>query len=545
MDKIVLFLKMFRFFTFRQIFSVVTVALILPALYPQAIKDKKQGRTKIELIHADSDLIDKDLVTGKDIHRFIGKVNFRHIDVLMWCDSAHFSLENNQLTAFSKVHIAQGDTLNLYGDHLFYDGKTQMAFVNNNVELIDKETHLFTDAIDYDTRNKVARYNTGGRITNAENTLTSKIGIYYVSDNLFHFKDSVKIVNPKYVMTADTMDYNTKTETSFFTGPTTLKGDSLNLYCEKGWYDTKHDITSIWKNAMIDNMKQVMHGDSLFYNDSTGYGEGFRNVLIQDTTRNVAMEGNYAWYYKRPEKFLLTDSAVFIQVSKADSLFLHGDTIKAVIVADTTPNGYRLMRAYHNVRIFSKSMQSKCDSLSYSFRDSVIRFYRAPVMWSESNQLTADSMALLTKNRQAYRLELYNGAFVADQVDSIRFNQIKGRTLTGYFRDNELYRILVKGNGESIYYLVDGDVITGVNQSKCSNIQGDVENGKISVITDLVNDEGYIDPPDLTDPKKSRLEGFIWLDALRPKKREDIFKIIIEVPPPVKPGAAAGRPNTK
>ena len=44
---------------------------------------------------------------------------------------------------------------------------------------------------------------------------------------MFHFKDSVKIVNPDYVMTADTMDYNTETETAFFTGPSELKGDSL------------------------------------------------------------------------------------------------------------------------------------------------------------------------------------------------------------------------------------------------------------------------------------------------------------------------------
>ena len=121
--------------------------------------------------------------------------------------------------------------------------------------------------IDYDVKNRIARYNHNGRITNADNTLTSIIGVYYVSENLFHFKDSVKIVNPDYVMTADTMDYNTETETAFFTGPSELNGDSIYLYCEKGWYDTKNDITRIWKNAVIDNRKQIIHGDSIFFND--------------------------------------------------------------------------------------------------------------------------------------------------------------------------------------------------------------------------------------------------------------------------------------
>ena len=66
-------------------------------------------------------------------------------------------------------------------------------------------------------------------------------------------------MNPDYVMTADTMDYNTTSEIAYFTGPTKLVGDSLNLYCEKGWYDTKKEITSVWKHAVIDNFKQIVH----------------------------------------------------------------------------------------------------------------------------------------------------------------------------------------------------------------------------------------------------------------------------------------------
>ena len=500
------------------------VLLIAPLILSQQTQTKKTGKKKIELIYADDDYIMKDPVTGNDMHRFIGKVHLKHNEIVMWCDSAHYSPDVNQVTAFSRIHIEQGDTLDLFGDYLFYDGKEEMAFVRDNVELIDKETHLYTDAIKYDVKARIATYNNRGRITNADNTLTSITGVYYVSDNLFHFKDSVKIVNPDYVMTADTMDYNTKTETSFFTGPTKLIGDSLNLYCEKGWYDTKNKVTSIWKNAEIDNMQQLVHGDSLFYNDSTGYGEGFGNVVIEDSTNNLIIKGNYAWYFKLPEQFLVTDMAEFIQVSSNDSLFLHADTISAVTIADSASIGYRLMKAFHGCRIYSDGIQAKCDSLAYSFRDSVIRLYTKPVIWSEDNQLTSDSMAVFTKNRQTERLELYNAAFVSSEVDTSRYNQIKGRSLTGYFRDNELYKIDIKGNGESLYYLLDGEDIAGINQSKCANIEALVENGKISVITDFGSPEGYIDPPDLLIRRQVRLEGFSWLDNLRPKNRFDIFK---------------------
>jgi lipopolysaccharide export system protein LptA len=509
----------FRHFIYAALFLFIT-----PVILSQNTQNNNSRKKKIELLYADVDNMVQDLVTGKYIHHFVGKVRLKHNDITMSCDSAHFSPDNNQVTAFGRIHIEQGDTLDLYGNYLFYDGKSELANVRDNVELVDKETHLYTDAIDYDVKNRIARYNNKGRITNAENTLTSIKGVYYVSQNLFHFKDSVKIVNPDYVMTADTMDYNTQTETSFFTGPTKVVGDSIKLYCEKGWYDTRHDVTSIWKNAVIDNRQQIIHGDSLYFDDRTGYGESFRNVVIEDTTNKMVIKGDYAWYYKQPEQFLVTDKAVFIQVSKSDSLFLHADTISAVTIFDSTAIGYRLMKAFHGCRIFSKGLQAKCDSLSYSFQDSVIRFYTLPVIWSEENQLTADSMALFTKNRKAERLELFSTAFVTSEIDTARYNQIKGRSLTGFFKNNELNKIDIRGNGESVYYLLDGNDIAGVEQTKSARIEILFDKGKISDIFQYQNPEGFIDPPVITKTTEVRLPGFSWLDKLRPKQMSDIFK---------------------
>ena len=523
MVEIKFFRSILNLFSVRHIIYVVIFLLFSPDLKTQITQIKKPERKKIELIYADDQIITRDPQTGKDIHHLLGNVHLKHNEITMLCDSAYFSPDKNQVTAFSKIHIEQGDTLDLFGDYLFYDGKSEIALVTGNVELVDKETHLFTDAIDYDVRNKIARYNNHGRITNAENTLTSLIGIYFVSENFFHFKDSVKIVNPDYVMTADTMDYNTKTEIAFFTGPTELNGDSLYLYSEKGWYDTKNDVTRIWKNAVINNREQIIHGDSLFFDNITGYGQSFGNVVIEDTTKNLIVQGNYAWYYKHPEKFMVTDKAVFIQVSKGDSLYLHADTISAITLSDTSAKSYRLMKAYYGCRIFSKNLQAKCDSLAYSFQDSVIRFYQSPVIWSKENQLTSDSMAIFNKNRQTDRLELYNSAFVTNKIDTVRFNQIKGRSLTGYFKNNELYKIDIIGNGEMVYYLLDGEDIAGVNTSKCANIEIFVEKGKITEVSDYGNPEGFIDPPELVNPVPVRLKGFNWFDSLRPKKKADIF----------------------
>lgn len=512
-----------KYFYWYQIFVPVLILFTL-LLQSQDIPGKKTGKKRVDIINADTMFIERDKQTGKDWYRLITNVILRHNEIIMKCDSAHYFPEKIQVVAFSRIKIEQGDTLDILGDHLLYDGIAEIAVMTGKVELVNKETHLFTNSVKYDVKNEIALYPDSGRIINGDNKLTSKIGTYYVSQNLFHFKDSVKIVNPDYTMIADTMDYNTETETAFFTGPSEMTGDSIYLYCERGWYDTKNNITRIWKNAVIDNRQQIIKGDSLFYDDNSGYGQSFDNVSIADTNNHIIVKGNYAWYHKNPERFQVTDSAMFIQISDKDSLFLHADTINAFTVSDTAGFSFRLLRAYYGCRIFSKDLQAKCDSLSYSFQDSVIRLYDEPVLWSEENQLTADSMAIFTKNRQADRMELYNSAFVCSQVDEKRFNQIKGRSLTGYFRDNELFKIDISGNGESIYFLVDGEQIIGVNTAKCATIEIGIEDGKIRDIIQRQSPEGVIDPPLMTGQDKIHLVGFSWLDDIRPKKILDIFK---------------------
>lgn len=484
--------------------------------------NSNQTRKKIELLYCNELVIDKQV--SKDLYRLLGNVGLKHNDILMTCDSAHWYRDSDQVKAFSRVKINQGDTLTISGDYLFYDGNLEKAFISGNVELIDKETKLYTSVVNYDVKTKIADYPFKGKIINGENTLTSRIGIYYASEKKFHFNDSVLIVNPDYTMRADSLEYNTESGIAFFISPTVLEGDSLYIYCEKGWYDTKNDLTSVWQNPVINNRKQIVRGDSLFYNNNSGFGQAFKNISITDTANNVILAGNYAWYYKEPERFMMTDSALFIQVSNNDSLFLHADTIRSVILAAAgDSSSWRIMKAYYGCRVFSYDIQARCDSLSYSFRDSVIRLYYSPILWSKENQLTADSMAIFTKNRKAESMELYNSAFVVSQVDSLRFNQMKGRKLTGYFIDNKLQRIIIEGNAETIYFLADKNELMGINYAKCSSIEILFEDGKISEIIEYQNPDGKLDPPDKSPPESYRLPGFIWHDMLRPKKKSDVF----------------------
>src|SRR5512133_861876 len=111
----------------RHIFYVMVLLFIPVLLLSQNKNVPASGKRKIELLHADLNVVNAKM--GKDLSRFLGNVQFRHNDILMSCDSAYFYEKLNQLKAYSNVHVEQGDTLDMFGDYLFYDGTEEKALV--------------------------------------------------------------------------------------------------------------------------------------------------------------------------------------------------------------------------------------------------------------------------------------------------------------------------------------------------------------------------------------------------------------------------------
>ena len=483
-------------------------------LNPVAGQDIKQIDINADFIEFDSEL-------GSGAKRLLGNVRFTHDDVYMTCDSAWYFSEENMVQSYSNVHLWQGDTLNLYGDYLKYSGNTRMANVRRNVILIDNENRLTTEYIDHDFGNNLAYYLGGGTIVNGNNTLESKQGYYYTKQKLFFFKDSVVVINPDYTMYSDTLKYNTLTEVSYFLGPTDIISEENFIYCENGWYDTRNNISQFNKNAFLQSEDKILKGDSIYYERETGIGKAFFNVELIDTSQNLNLLGNIAVYHEKSEYAMITDSALMIQVDKGDSLFIHADTLLSI--QDTVPER-RLIKAFYHVKIFREDLQGKCDSLVYSDIDSAFRFFGEPVLWSEENQLTAEFIELYTKNQQPDRLEMINSAFIISMEDSTKYNQIKGRNMTGYIRESALQRIDVDGNSQTIYFARDGEDYIGANKAESSNLKIFFKENKIQRILFMPNTDGTFYPLEKFPPSDARLENFRWFGEFRPKNKEDVFR---------------------
>jgi len=472
---------------------------------------------KIEFV-ARSVEFDKNL--GNNAKRLTGDVVFTHADAVMHCDSAYFYSEINLVEAYSNIHIIESDTLHLYGDYLKYNGNNKKAEIRENVKLVDRGTVLTTEFLDFDLENNVGYYFNGGHIVNGDNVLESDKGFYYSRQEMFHFRDSVTIVNPDYLIDADTMKYNTMSKIAYFFGPTHIISDENIIYCENGWYDTEMDISRFSKNAVMYSEDQILRADSLYYNRNTGLGQAFDEVSLNDTVQNILLLGNFGEYNQKTSMALMTDSAVFARVTNNDTLFVHADTLRSI--PDTIPDN-KIVKAYYKVKIFSKDIQGKCDSMTYVSADSVTYLTGEPVLWSRENQLTAELIELHTANDQMDYIFMQNSAFVISKEDTLKFNQIKGRSMTGYFSDNSLSKIDVNGNGQTIYFPKDGDEVLGVNKAESSNLIIHVKENDVKRIVFLTKPNAVLYPLKEVAENELILKDFVWLEQFRPFKKQDIF----------------------
>lgn len=495
---------------------VFSTLLVFQCLSSQDVYS--QARTPIDF-EAENMRFDRNL--APDARRLIGNVQFMHRGTTMRSDSAHLFADQNRLIAFRNIFIKVNDTVSLYGDHLVYDGNTRIANLTGNVRLTDPQMVLTTNHMVYDLNRNTANFTGGGQIVNASNTLTSKWGFYFVNDKIFLFRDSVHLKNPDYEMHSDTLRYNTLTEVAYFYGPTTITSEENIIRCYNGWYDTRREIAHFGKDAVLEGPNQSITGDSLFYDRQLGFGRAVGNILITDTERNSFITGHLAKHFEKEGLSIVTQQAVLTVVSEGDSLFLHADTLRSINLEDQQR---QFVFAYNNARFYRNDLQGLADSIAYNFQDSTIYLYHNPILWSGVHQLTAQRMEILTSDEAIVRANLFDAAFIASQVGDVGFNQIKGRNLTGYFKDNVIHRIDVQGNAETLYFVEEDDgSIMGMNKALAQRIILWVDDGEISGIRFIESPEASLIPmEELTDEDRYLL-NFHWHDDVRPRSKQDIF----------------------
>lgn len=504
----------------------------------------------LEFLKADRNNIKK--IDSNQFISYAGNVKIKQGKTLFYADSAVVNPVTNIFEAFGNIHINDADSVHTYAQYLKYLAKEKQAFLKKRVRLTDGKSTLTTDELEYDVTVKIGTYLKGGKVVNEKTTLTSTEGYYYGDTRDIIFKRKVRLVNPDYKIDTDTLQYNTDTEITTFTSPTTIRNDKkLVIKTRSGYYDLKNKRAELYKRPVIDDSTYTMTADDMALDSISGLSEFRGNAVYRgkDSTKGFDMIANNIKTNNKKNSLLATQSPLLLLKQDRDSIYIAADTfysaklsdllkiknvprvrdsIDFTFLADSTKEDStdKYFEAYYNVKIFSDSMQSVGDSLFYALKDSVFRLFKSPVVWAQANQVTGDTIYMYLKNSKPERLYVFKNAMALSQVDStIYFNQVKGNTINAYFdTTGQIQFLRSKGNSENVYYATDeGGHFIGVNRNSSDVVEIRFADGKAKRVLLINGVDGTMYPMRQVNHEDLKLRNFKWLDNLRPKSRYDIL----------------------
>jgi lipopolysaccharide export system protein LptA len=459
-------------------------------------------------------------IFSKDDER---QVQFEHQGADLWCDIAIFYTEENRLKAIGNIRLQQGDSIEMNSGKMDYDGNTKLAKAWESVDLTNGQMTLTTDTLYFDREKQLAYYNSGGKVVDSANVLTSKVGTYFMTPKKYQFQRNVHIDNPEYIIDSEQLDYYTTSKNAYMYGPSTITGEEYKIYCERGFYDTKIERGYGIKNTRIDYDNKIIEGDSLYFDKVSEFASATNNIKITDTINNGVIKAHYAEVYKALDSVFATKRAVSISLVENDSLYMHGDTLMV-----TGKPEKRILRAFRNAKFYKTDLSGKCDSIHFDESTGITQLIKDPIMWNVDNQITGDSIHLISdmETEKLDSLKVIENAFIIslDTISGTGYNQAKGKNLYGKFIENELKIIDLVANTEVIYYMYnDDEELIGIDKTICSKIRLIMANNDIEDITFFVNPDGDIFPEKDLPVESRKLKGFVWRGDERIMSKDEIF----------------------
>jgi lipopolysaccharide export system protein LptA len=515
-----------------RLFGILTLLVSCNILFAQQVPDS--GKSSVHVIH--SEYMRFERKDGKEIQYLSKDIAVLHKKTYLFCDSA--VIDGQYVLAMGHVRIVEGDSLQIFGDTLYYDGRLLQSSFKNNVVLIHRDRQLFTQELQYDLKKRIASYLTGGLLNSNTTRLRSQRGYYHAKEERAYFKDSVNVLLDQGMnLQADSLIFDARSDQVLFTGPTRILQDEMNMYTEEGYHDIsgnrsfftgnpnyrkKDQLANARKIISLNQEDQVILTGDAWIRDSVQEARG--DSLVIDNKKDLVYIFGNGWYrdrerslrgerlrYNRQTKSLEVEGRTEVsegtQLISADRIVYSGDE--------------DLGRAYGQValRDTQSGLMIRCDSFFYNKKTKTLipigkHKYIATPVDQDTLYLTADSLISTRKTTEMdsftvmsafYRVRIWSRRFQA-VCDSLYFDgrdsvfrlhrdpvmwsdstQFTGDTILVYLRNKAMDQIHLQDRA-----FVLAESTTGLNnQMKGRYIQSQFEKSRARYLDVLGNAESH------------------------------------------------------
>ncbi|MEZ4774310.1 MAG: OstA-like protein [Bacteroidia bacterium] len=487
--------------------------------------------------------------TESKISEVYRKIKLTNQDVVLTTDRLTYFRNEDYGFYREGGKMVDGDNV-LTSIHGYYYPRKDMAYFRDSVKLVNPDYVLTTDTLGYDTENKISYFLTKTFITSKDGEIETENGNYDTDRGIVNLYSRSIVRDSSYLLVADTLTYFDKRDMGFARGNVLVFQDDSSLQIRGGLaeFNRKTDESWVTREAvaihLFDDDTLYMMADTLFSIKQKKLIRKRYDAPVRPDTLSQIMPDSAS-----NRDMIRSSDSVAADSLAADSVVSDTITARAVFVdtlemdevrnmvgpMQTNDELYevdtveiRLFKAYNNVRFFMNNMQGRADSMVYFYDDSVMYLYHDPVLWSDENQLTGDTIIIWMKNEKADSMWVGKDGFLASREDTVGYNQVKGKEMRAKFKDNELYRMHIIGNSESIYFAKNEDDTThiyyeGMNKALAQEMVMYFRDNEVKRIVFLSQPEGTYSPFFKVIFEANALDGLKWRITERPEK-PSIFK---------------------
>jgi len=473
--------------------------------------------------------------TTSKIAFFYGPTNIYGKDDTLYTENGQYNTVNDQ-ARFGKNNLYTQGNKSLKGDSLFYDRRQGFGRAIGNIIFIDAAENI-TFRGDIGLYNKedesiLATRNAYVIIT-TESDSAKVDSIYMAADTLFS-----KMVLDKQIKPFRKEELKSDRDLKAEDAIVQKKTDGEPKVTGVGEKDAPLEKSPLTRKERRRAKNQPVVNDSVTVKPVEEVLVAPDLTAVEETrSDSVQIKQPADSVVKKISKRAAKKAVTSAQAPKAKAL-------KDSLPADTAKT--RIVMAYHHAKIYKSDLQARADSMFFSYGDSTVRCYVKPMIWTQGSQLSGDTVYLQLKNKKLDNMLLQHNSFIVntEEGDSTHFNQVKGKVITGFFNDGKLDRMFVDGNAESIYYVKEDSVYSGMNRMLSSRIKVLFKDDKLKDIISILKPEGSYYPIDEIPADEDILKGFIWKPKERPQSKEEIIPSLA-AKKPAQPKAPIKKPTAK
>ena len=316
--------------------STYTSSVDNQALFATPQSNKGGDRRMVDMVADDSYLIDNGDST---IFILVGNFAAHHNGTVILADSA-VRYSNQSFECFGNVLINQNDTY-AYGDRAEYNRDNSTATIYSElIKVVDGDAVMYAYNCTFNTADNLGYLYGGCYVEKGENLMESDRGYYNTETHELIAVKNVEMRNETYLMTGDSIIFNTATEDArYFTNSNIWNDKEEYLFANEGSYTKKQDLHHLTRDAYILSPEREIWSDTIEYYRTEGHIIGRRNIQMEDTTQKVLSFADYGEWWDEPGNAFFTHrpSMINYDPQQPDSVFISADTLWLYTIAVLPP----------------------------------------------------------------------------------------------------------------------------------------------------------------------------------------------------------------